>query len=443
MKNILFIADSFMGGGLETRIIDQINYLKKKKISVFLICREYSHSYDGTFDAVSNALQTHTSTTSITAKDILNDVNAICAFCKEHDIRYIDCHPFWCALPATIAAEKLKIPISFTLHGVISADFIDNKYITAKALYQLVFSYGFDRLFAVAEYLSDLYLYLPIKTILHNGFPTSNIKNKKFKPTGNVAAVSRLDEVKTQLIIDFLPSLYKQKVVKKIDIYGSGEYYNQLANFIDQNHYNDKVSLLGWEKDISNKIYKNDYMAVFGMGRVIVEAIEAGVPAGVLGYGGFAGFVNHNNLIDFSKTNLTSWNKTKDSLEKEFNQLFKMPDYYLFNKQDLSDFDSENIWKLYYETILSINHTEKIPIQTITRYLESHPDINILTNEELLLCCVRLLSDGSNPISPRLFYALFQKQFDEIYELKQQIAGLSTSMPQKIYHKIIKSRKNK
>ncbi|MBR6505270.1 glycosyltransferase [Candidatus Saccharibacteria bacterium] len=443
MKNILFIADSFMGGGLETRIIGQVNFLKKKKIPVYLICREYSHSYDGTFDAVSDALQTHTSTTSITAKNILNDVNAICAFCKEHDIKYIDCHPFWCTLPAALAAEKLKIPISFTLHGVISADFIDNKYTTAKTLYQLVFSYGFDRLFAVAEYLSDLYPYLPIKTILHNGFSASNIKNKKFQPTGNVAVVSRLDEVKTQLIIDFLPSLYEQKVVKKIDIYGNGEYYNQLADFINQNHYEDKISLLGWEKDVSDKIYKSDYMAVFGMGRVIVETIEAGVPAGVLGYGGFAGFVDHNNLIGFSKTNLTSWNKAKDSLEKEFNQLFKMPDYYLFNKQDLSDFESENIWKLYYETIISINHTEKVPSQTIAHYLEGHPDINILTDEELLLSCVRLLSDGSNPISPRLFYALFQKQFDEICELKQQVAELSTSIPKKIYHKIIKSRKTK
>lgn len=452
MKNILFISDVFLGGGLETRIIEQTKALKKYKIKSFLLCREINNTYSHNFIATSDALTILPSKQNLEAQFVLQDVDTICNFCTENNIDYIDCHPFWCALPAVLAANRLHIPISFSLHGVLSANCIVDEYLTAKALYDVIFSYGFNQIFAVAEYLKGIYPYLLDIEIVRNGIPLNNFTPKSFKNTKKIAIASRLDEPKTKLIIDFLPTLYASKAITQIDIYGDGSHSPNLQSFINTSQMSDKINMCGWSHDFIKTINDNQYMLVFGMGRVVLEAMRAGVPVGVLGYGGFAGFVNRDNLLDFSKNNLTSWCESPKSLSTEFKNLFKNPKNYLFTSNQLSIFNTELIWQKYYNIIRELSHQNNPIIQTIYNWLLDHPNSNLLNDQELFLQCVRLLSDGNHPINPRLFYSIFQKQFDEIDTLKHENETLKAEnqkyqqqlynrIRRKVSHTISKNRK--
>ena len=431
MKNILFISDAFLGGGLETRLLEQTKSLKSHKINGFLLCRECNQVYANQFVKASDALTVKPSSESISVQNIIDDVNTICEFCTKNKIDYIDCHPFWCALPAALAANKLHLPISFTLHGEISANFISKDYLAAQSLYDLIFSYGFDQLFAVAEYLTNLYSYLPNISIVRNGLSLDNLTKHSFNQTNKVAIASRLDEPKAKLIIDFLPELYASEQIQQIDIYGDGDYATILQHFIASHHFEDKVKLRGWINDFAETLSKGHYMLVFGMGRVVLEALKSSVPVGVLGYGGFAGLINHDNLLDFSKSNLTSWQKSSSSLSDELNNLINNPKDYFFTAKQLSIFNNTIIWNNYLETIQGLSFHDKPILSSLNDWLLNHPNRNIYDDEELLLHCVRSLSDGGHPISSRLYYNTFQYQFDHIYQLnldKQSLIESNTKL---------------
>lgn len=421
MKNILFVTDSFVGGGLEARIVEQTKILKRKHVRFYLICNKFNPIYEKYFSDVSESLKLNNQLKEISANDVLTDVDTICNFCVEHDIDFIDCHPFMCTLPATLAAERTNTPISFTLHGVTSGDFIDgSKNPAGKALYQLAISYGFDKHFAVAEYLAILNSHLTDISIVRNGSFLDSLNYRSFKNTKTVAIASRLDPEKAQLVIDFLPSVYNSKAIDKIDIYGDGGGIENLKSFIAEKRMGDKVFVKGWEKNLSKKLSEGEYMLVFGMGRVVLDAILSGTPVGVLGYGGFAGLVSRSNLQDFAKNNLTSW-ESNTTLTNELKHFFIKPSEYIFSKKDLDMFNAEVIWQKYYDTISKISHSENVMSQKIFDLLFKNPNINIFKNQELFLACVRLLADGKNPIGTKLFFSIFQNQYDTIADLKTQL----------------------
>ena len=431
MKNVLFVADCFTGGGQETRIVEQIKILKRKRIRFYLLCNKFNPIYKKYFAEVSESLKLNDRLQKISANDVLTDVDTICNFCVKYDIDYIDCHPSMCILPAVLAAERVNTPISFTLHGVASGDFITNpNHLPGRTLYHLAINYGFDKYFAVAEYLTTLYSFLTNVSIVRNGSFLNSIKYRGFKNTRAVAIASRLDVVKAQLVIDFLPSVYKSKAIDKIDIYGDGDGIHNIKTFVSENHLEDKVCIKGWEKDLSKKLSEGDYMLVFGMGRVVLDAILSGTPVGVLGYGGFAGFVNHSNLQDFAKDNLTSW-ETKAELPAELKHLFIKPSDYIFDKKDLDEFNAEAIWQKYYDTIITIEHSKNEVSQKVFSLLLKNPDADILSDQDLFLEYIRLLADGDRPLSQKLFFAIFQKQFDISEGYKRQIAEKNAQLRQK------------
>jgi len=421
MKNMLFVADGFTGGGLETRVIEQIKILKKKRVRFYLLCSKFNPEYKKYFTEVSEALKLSFQLHS--ASDVLADVDTICDFCKKHRIDYIECHPFLCTLPAALAAEKINIPISFTLHGVTSGDFVNGAdYLPGRTLYHLMLSYGFDKYFAVAEYLTSLYSFLKNDSIVRNGVSLNAMKYRKFKNTKAVAIASRLDVIKSQLIIDFLPDAYKSSAINTIDIYGDGDGVPMIQSFIADNHMSDKVHIKGWEKNLPGKLSSGEYMLAFGMGRVALEAMSSGTPVGILGYGGFAGLVNRSNLQDFAKNNLTSWKSSDASLETELKRFFKKPSDYIFSKKDLAMFDAEAIWQKYYDIILKTSHSENIASQKVYKFLSDNPNVDIFRDYELFLASARMLADGDRPTSQKLFFAIFQNQYDTILELKNRLS---------------------
>lgn len=209
MKNILFVCDSFLQGGLETRIIEEVKFYKTLNINVYLACEKFSNNNKSYFKDILHL--TSLPQTDINVKDIIENRNAISRFCKEHSIEYLECQPFWCIIPATLAAEKNKLPINYTLHGVGSGNFTNPRFLESTMLVYLCLKYGFDKTFAVAEYLTDLYSFIfPKAKIFRNGISLKK-EIPEYSPSehGRIAIASRLDSIKTPLIIDFLELLKK------------------------------------------------------------------------------------------------------------------------------------------------------------------------------------------------------------------------------------------
>lgn len=373
MKNILFVGDSFLKGGLESRIISQIGQFKKHHINFFLACEDFDESNLSYFKDVlrlSNLQSINNPHPSV--REIIRNRDLLIDFCKKHKIDLIDCQPFCCVLPATLCAQKTNTPISFTLHGIISGDFVDYNYPETRLLFYLAMKYGVDQIFAVAEYLEDLYSFLsPNILIARNGTSFQRKRSSHQLPsTGKFAIASRLDQPKTKLIIEFLPLIHDLKSVNSIEIYGDGDSKDSLASFIQKSGLS-KVSLKGWSNTLIDDIKQGDYDAIFGMGKVVLDALNANTPIGILGYGGFAGFVTSTNIKDFAKTNLTSWDQIPPAkIKTTINDVQKHPEKYKLSLKDLSIFNDEQNWDHYLQIIKTLRPQNHPIIQQFNTLLD-------------------------------------------------------------------------
>ena len=378
MKNILIISDGFLYGGFETRTLRELVEAKKHHYNIFLACINYNQEENAFKQVLILKHPLSDYDDFIESKNILETRDQIINFCKKNHIDLMECHPYWCLLPATLAAEKLRIPITCTLHGVTSGNFITPSptNIGLRTLYYLVFKYGFDQIIAVAEYLCKQYAYLsPNITITRNGINLPEKTRPHYTPhNGSFCIASRLDIPKTRLIKDFLPTLHTLSEVHHIDIFGNGDQLESLKTFIELNHFF-KVSIKGWQKNLPQVLTDNHYVAVFGMGQVALEAFSSNTPVGILGYGGFAGLINKTkNLSYFMKNNFTDWKTYNIDLKKELQELKKNPNNYLLSYQEISKFDQSNIWNSHFKTEESFSYSEKPILNILNHLLDTQPN---------------------------------------------------------------------
>lgn len=423
MKNILLVSDSFLKGGLESRIISQIEQLKKHHTNFYLACENLDESNRPLFKDIlhlSNLQSLNNPNPPI--KEIIKSRDLLIKFCKKNKIDFIDCQPFCCVLPAALCAQKNDTPISFTLHGVISGDFVDYKYPEIRILFYIAMKYGIDQIFAVAEYLEDLYSFLsPNIFIARNGTSFQKSRNlKQSNSTGKFAIASRLDMPKTTIIMDFLPLIHDLKNINSIEIYGNGDSKNLLASFIKNSNLS-KVSLKGWSNTLISDIRQGDYDAVFGMGKVVLDALNANVPIGVLGYGGFAGFITPDSIKNFAKTNLTSWDQISTSKIKDaINEVQKHPEKFKLSLKDLSIFRDEQNWDNYFNYIKTIRpHNHQI-IQHFNTVLDQYYKTNRQLHISKLIQKLDPLLQNTNDI--------FYKTLSMHNALENQISELTNTI---------------
>lgn len=377
MKNILITSDVFLNGGLETRLNDEVAEYKKHNYNVFLACKTLNEEYRDIFDDVLLLPEmTFDYTDEINSKELLSVRDKIIDFCKKHSVDLIECQPFWVTLPAALAAESLNIPVTYTLHGAASGNFANFSYIGLYTVYYLTLKYGFDRVFAVAEHLQKQFSYLSQDiTIVRNGMTTPATRRpsrKTSRPNGHFCIASRLDIPKSKIIMDFLPIIHDIPAVKKIDIFGDGDCMDTLKGFVVSNNF-DKVACCGWTNDLQKTIADNNYDAVFGMGRVVLDAISANTPVGILGFNGFVGFLCHENIAHFANSNLTSWEKHDDiNLGDEIALVQKHPAKYSLSKEDLSLFDTRLIWSTYFKIESEVKHSSKPFLKFLNSALEGN-----------------------------------------------------------------------
>lgn len=429
MKNVLIVSEAFLNGGLETRVQEEVAEYRRHRCKVFLATFNINRVHRKIFNKVLLLDAPQYNTNSLDTGQLLATRDKLIQFCKKNAVDFIECQPFFCALPAVLAAEKLNIPITYTLHGVASANFVNIDLTGLYALYYLVVKYGMDQIFAVAEYLQRQYAYLSsdIK-IARNGilFGQKSRKGRRAASKNKTFCIaSRIDGPKTKIIEDFLPTLHACPEVKRIDIFGDGDSLPDLCDFVEKKHLN-KVNVCGWNPDLSKTFAVNKYDAVFGMGRVTLNALSVSMPVGVLGYGGFAGFITAENIAQFAENNFTDWD-TYDELDlrKEIKKVQKNPKNYILKKKELAPYDSDMIWKAHFEAEKNITFSPKPVIQKLNKVFEKNPsenfDLGFIFDEETfpminndapyqLLCNknsrVSYLEDSINDINNSRFWRL-------------------------------------
>lgn len=400
MKRVLFVSDCFLHGGLESHIVEQVEEYRNNGIEAFLACDSFEKGrYEGVFKGIFPNIKFIPKDCVLSARTILNCANKIARICKENKIDFIECQPFLNIIPATIAAEKCKIPISYTLHGTASGDFIDHGvFREASIVVYICLHFGFDWMFAVSERLAEMYAYLSKNiSIVRNNMVVVAGAGKKFDKSGRFAIASRIDPPKFEVVIDFLPQLYEAKQVKLVDIYGDGGHYKALLDFIKEHNYEDKIVLKGWVDNLSDVFCREGYDCVFGVGRIVMDAISARTPVGILGYGGFTELLDRDNIGAYAKTNFISWDPSEEgALNKAIGKLYKDPKRFVFGKKDLSMFDANRNWRVHISQLEKCQYKEKLIIRKLENLLKSSLDENILGGAGVFDALYKLLVESGD-----------------------------------------------
>ncbi|MDO4612103.1 MAG: hypothetical protein Q4B29_01420 [Candidatus Saccharibacteria bacterium] len=377
MKSILYVCEKFRNGGLEEKILSEVVNNKKHNIKSFLISNDILEKHTKTFEKTLKIDSSPINKEHINTKNILKNRDAICSFCKKHNIEFIECHPNFISIPTILAAEKLNLPITFTLHGIVSCHFSYQHNTKTYLFVYILLKYGFDQYFAVAEYLQEIFSFLSSNMLIsRNGFYPNTQLYERPQNQNKIAIASRLDSDKSQIIIDFLQFLQGVRPPLVIDIYGNGDNINNVDDYIKNKNIHHQITLKGWQQNLAEHLTKNRYNAVFGMGRAALDAIKSKTPCGILGYGGFIDFLVPDNFDTFLKINLTSWDSfPKDkSFEKLLKDVFYNPEKYIIQDCQLKLLDNDILWAKHFEEINNINFKNKPIISKINSILENNDE---------------------------------------------------------------------
>lgn len=311
---LLIFTESFTYGGLETYIVNEIKQLKRRGYDIyFCVGKVYDESLIrnlGICDILQVDLDGYTNAT-----DLQKIVDKITRYVNDNEIDVLHIHPFISIVPGYLVAASAGIPAVCTLHGPASiggvyGSFFDKA--TQTALKEM------NSIVVVSNELKNTLANLSIDSVL---LPNAVDFSGEFKASRSSDSkhwrwmvVSRLDEMKTVGIYDFVKKIHKFGY-KSIDIIGDGPAKDDLINKFDT----EGIERVNFKGRIDNvKIYTN-YDAIGGMGRVTLEAIAAGMPVCLIGYDGVKGMVDEGNLSSHAQNNFSG--RDREVLEyKEFSQ---------------------------------------------------------------------------------------------------------------------------
>lgn len=309
--NVAIVCWSFSGGGLETRIRSQIEYLKRKGHKVYCIFGSFNEKTTVNPDDIFTGVRfINFKDWSLTVDGIMpggelaETVDFLRGYFLEHKIDIVEIHADYTLFAPVIAAGMSNIPVTYTVHGPGGIRFFDPTRKSGYLLTYLLLRLGVDRVYCVAEYLqAQCSGFIDKPMILRNG---ADAIKKSFTPpmNGKWAFISRLDEFKIEPIIKIL-DIIKQSNVKKLDIYGDGPAKDELKRHILDHKLTETVKLKGWADDTSTLV--GSYDCVMGVGRTVVESCAAGIPTVLLSdVFGVAAIMDASNINYYKETNFTS-----------------------------------------------------------------------------------------------------------------------------------------
>lgn len=144
--------------------------------------------------------------------------------------------------------------------------------------------YGETELFVCqSEKVSEFYSYVPNRIVIPNPINPDNIPDRSENIMDRVVAVGRLDEQKNfELLIKSYANIADKIPQYRLDIYGEGYMREKLQALIDLLKMNDKITLMGAEKDVVQHI-KDAALYIMssnfeGFPNALLEAMSIGIP---------------------------------------------------------------------------------------------------------------------------------------------------------------------
>lgn len=399
---VLIVTEKFLIGGLETQLADQINYLSKKNVDIYIAIGEYV-DYDILPTSNCKGIFTELKfSPKATSSDLMNAVSELEDIISKNKIDIVHAHPFHSCFAAFIAATNQKVPVIYTLHGPASimehdgqfADIfvkhalIPNSYIIAVS----------HEMLAVSKNFTDAH---KIK-FLPNSVDTSvfsPVFSTETYAIDTCCIISRLDSIKTTGIKIFIEN-YVGTIFKEVHIIGDGPATDELKTWISEKKISGNIIFKGVSSSVEKDIIK--YAVVAGMGRAALEASAMGKTVILLGYDGVKGILNINNVniaqvANFSGRNLE--NVSPEILLTLLNNADNYPDKYNLRDWVIQFADSDKTWTSYKDWISKLRFDYVSPFVTdLLQILLNHKsnipfleDFGLLTKVKSMLRSTRYI----------------------------------------------------
>ncbi len=377
--NLLVIADNFTAGGFETNLFTQYSILKDKCSFIFAF-----GNYDTGLNFDDCKIYTGFNFKySVTINEFYQDVNKLVKIINENNIDVILTHPFHCFFPAVIASQITEKPLTYTYHGFSSYSFV------APNLEMLFFNHFLENCVNIifcnsktGEYYLKNYNNLNNVIFLPNSidlglYSTHNVISNK-----NWALISRLDDDKYPEIMQILKNIHKINI-NKLDIYGNGNCYTKIENYIKDNNLNNKVKLMGFCFNIYETI-NNKYNGIIGIGRVVMEGLAMGYPVLIIGQNKISGIIDNNNFLkikDYNFVNRVLPNVSIEKLNQQLSLVYKKPNNYNFSKKIEKEYSSKKVFGEVYEYVKHLEFNKSLGITKFYDSLEQYINNDVVASE--------------------------------------------------------------
>lgn len=389
-KNILIATQGLDVGGCETYLLILSKSLIKLGNNVAIVAK------DGTLRKTFEQFGVKFYEIDFfNRKNAFSNIKIIEEILATERIDYLYIQPFYPMFEAVVASINLNIPYYLFFHGVSLPNYFDiektfdslgkwNKVF----LQNIAFKYAKKFIYVsdeVKDFYEKKYFFPSSKGILLNNslFIDESITNNCPDFSNNFVIVSRIDDSKIDSIkigIDVYIKYFELCKIQnldtsslKFDIVGDGSKKQELIDFIKDNKYN--INYIGTTNNTQQLLQQYD--VVFGMGRVLLEAISCKKIAFLITYNKFIGLVNSLQTDEFSTiafANFSGRNLNSKDINTELDKFFKMP---LQEKQDIINSN--------FNYILSNNNIETNIIPLVND-MESSFKYEPQTHYELKIC---------------------------------------------------------
>lgn len=299
---ILFIYDAMRLGGAETHIITLAKELARRDHRVFIVApngpaNAWVAGIKGVVHIPCNITDLYTS-----VKQVVSVIN-------EYNIDIIHAHPYVSQIVGASCADLTGLPLVTTLHSTVETP--SHKY---------PYNRFYDRYICVSDEIkdfnSDKFTGAQTPIVISNcveitGFPRyeSFFRKEQLR----LLFVGRLDPDKLRsldFLLNALPAIQRKHDVE-LTVVGDGTHLNEIigrAFAINSKFDKRVVNVVGGSVAVHDYISEADI--VFGVGRVVLEAIAAGKFAICLGNEFYPGLVDSSVLLRIAEVNFTDRNSS-------------------------------------------------------------------------------------------------------------------------------------
>ena len=291
LKRIIIFYPSFERGGVETILLNLINFFLKKKIKIILISNAPKKKLpkDNNFlqikpnykinsffsDRLSKAIQA-----SKKLSNILKNSNH-----KETIVFSLQSSSLAILISKInnhlIVVRNAEDPIYSTVYG-------DNKIASFLAIFSKILTYNFsDKIICNSigsKYSLQKLLLNKSKVIsIYNPYLKKIYKRNNFSKENIVISVGRLTKQKDhKTLVEAMKLLTNKGIKLKLLIIGDGDQRDRIEHLINTLNLKKNVKILGWKKNLKN-YYRTAKLFVLsslyeGLGNVVIDAVNFNIP---------------------------------------------------------------------------------------------------------------------------------------------------------------------